>query len=283
MAVFSKGDGLHRFKRQAKFVPARIVDFILDKTVHADKRELTVELIFCQGGDARKNAGDNELDHFGGVFEPALSTALRHLPGAKAVAYLDRPMKEAPEGLECKILKPPFTDDHPRYGWRFSDWARGIGLLRSEADAAIYLDSDMAVVSGHFNRLAAFALRFGFCAPMNPRLLVKDDAVLGQDGLKHGVTDPTGGLGFAFNTAPMAVNPRDPRARALLAAYVQEMEARAIRSPLALWRAAWATGVTPCMLPPQWCVSEQWEGVGDEVVLHLGHKTVASHYGWASV
>ena len=57
------------------------------------------------------------------------------------------------------------------------------------------------------------------------------------------------------------------------------MLANPMRGPLAWWQAMWDTGLTPLILPPQWCVCEKHIGIGGEIMLHHGHAAVKRHYG----
>jgi hypothetical protein len=50
------------------------------------------------------------------------------------------------------------------------------------------------------------------------------------------------------------------------------------RASLALWKAAWETGIYPYILPKQWCVCIGDQGIGNEVILQIGHKEVAYYY-----
>jgi hypothetical protein len=57
------------------------------------------------------------------------------------------------------------------------------------------------------------------------------------------------------------------------------MRQRPIRGPTAMWRAIWRSNKNPYMLPPQWCVCQENCGVGNEIMLHVGHEKVKQYYG----
>ena len=43
-------------------------------------------------------------------------------------------------------------------------------------------------------------------------------------------------------------------------------------------KAVWKTGIYPYILPQQRCVCDGNEGIGEEVILHVGHKNIAEYY-----
>jgi hypothetical protein len=53
---------------------------------------------------------------------------------------------------------------------------------------------------------------------------------------------------------------------------------RPVRGPIAWARAMFATGITPLILPPQWCVCERHIGIGGEIMIHEGHEAAKRHY-----
>jgi len=46
-----------------------------------------------------------------------------------------------------------------------------------------------------------------------------------------------------------------------------------------MWRAVYQTEVAPYILPPQWCVCAENVGIGNEIILHIGHDKVREFYG----
>ncbi len=209
--------------------------------------------------------------------EPALSSFKRFFPQARTILYTDnRNLPSAAAVDEVVEVVPPYPRSHPRYGWRCSDLYRAEGLLRSTADVAIYSDSDIVFASDKVLALPILARKFGFCLPANPRLLVRNDALIGADS--DGELDETDGYGFAYNTAPLAFNPADGRAKEFLTAYARIMRENPGRSPLAMYRAAFRTGYSPYLLPFHWCVCSEHLNLGEEIVLHVGHWDVAEFY-----
>lgn len=220
------------------------------------------------------------LCHFGSgslCVEPALSSFRRYFPEARVVLYTDKTPAEYPQGIdEIKEVTPPYEKGHPRYGWRASDLYRGVGLLESRADLAIYSDSDMYFCSEAVRTIIPLTLRFGFCLPANPRLLVRTDILLGADTDRQ--LDETGGYGFAYNTALFSFRTASDEARAFLETYTRFMREKPGRNPPNVYRTAWASTFTPYMLPFQWCVCEENMGIGDEIALHVGHRRVYDYY-----
>ena len=118
--------------------------------------------------------------------------------------------------------------------------------------------------------------KFGLCLPANSRHLVRVDTLVGADSDK--ALDETNGNAFAFNAAIMALDRTNRDAVACMERYCQIMDHNPVRGPLALWRAVWDTGFYPCPLPQQWCVCELDVGIGNEIILHVGHQKVREYY-----
>lgn len=165
---------------------------------------------------------------------------------------------------------------HPRYGWRASDYYRGIGLRDSPADVALYFDNDMLIVSDKVKAIVPMTKRFGVCMPMNPRYTVYKDATIGTD-VTSKTPDDSLYMGHATNQGILSCS-QDLIAKHYWNVYCNEFLKVQERAGLVQWRAIWETGFMPCILPPQWCVCSSHVGVGDEVVLHIGHKEVKKYY-----
>ena len=219
------------------------------------------------------------MAHFGGFkhsVEPALSTFLRYFPDCRVVLYTDDKRFGYPDRInEIIEVTPPYPREHRRYGWRSSDLYRAVGLLESRADVAIYSDADMYYYSEQIRVLPILAQKFGFCIPANPRLLQKTDAEIGTDSDK--VLDESEGLGFAYNTTPLAFSTASQPAREFLLAYESIMRENPLRNPVVMHRAAMKTGFSPYVLPFHWSLCEQHIGLGNEIVLHLT-KRVQDYY-----
>ena len=165
----------------------------------------------------------------------------------------------------------------PRYGWRMNDYWSIRQALDSGADVVIAFDGDMRIVDRTAARtLPALAQRFGICLPMNPRYLVGVDTNVGADSDR--LCDETLGCGPSVNCSPVAISLNSGPGEILAEMYCQEILARPVRGPLVWWRAMYATGISPLILPPQWCVCERHIGCGNEIILHEGHAAVKRHY-----
>jgi len=210
------------------------------------------------------------------IVEPSLTSFRRHFPEATTSLYTDSGFSSIP-GIE-RVLNviPPFAKNDTRYGWHASDLYKVRGLLNSTADLAIAIDCDMEVVSTDVRTLIPLTARFGLCLPANPRHLVRVDTMIGADSDK--VLDETDGCGYAMNTTPIAFFTKHQAARHILETFCDEITRVPARAPLVMWRASWKTGFAPYILPLQWCVCEQSIGIGDEIILHVGHEGVRQHY-----
>jgi len=159
-----------------------------------------------------------------------------------------------------------------RKGWRMNDYYKVRMLLESEEEVAVSFDGDMFICSDNFYEIDQLTKRFGLCLPVNPRYTVELDARIGADG------DVCKSYAHAVNMSPIAFHTKNDKARKLLERYCQFMEENPRRGTLVMWRAIWATGFMPCLLPPQWCVCREHIGIGDEIILHVGHDEVKEHY-----
>lgn len=173
---------------------------------------------------------------------------------------------------------------HPRYGWRMNDFWK-VSMLRSAlvsgADVAMCFDADMRIVDREAARqLPMLAAKFGVCLPMNPRYTVRRDAIDGADvsllGRAH-LEDRGLWHGPSVNCSPIAVA-NDLPSLQMVTAYCNEMRADPIRGPLAWWKAMLSTGITPLILPPQWCVCEVHRGIESPIIIHEGHESVKRYY-----
>ena len=201
---------------------------------------------------------------FNGKFKPDIDNIKHYFPEAKVSVYTES---------ECNSL---FEQESQFYGYYMNDYWKVEKLLSSEAEIAISLDADIKIVSEDIRVLLTLTKKFGLCLPANPRKLVKIDTDIGSHS--DGKLDETKGLGYAFNMSPIAFNTKDTRARRILEEYCQIMIANPVRGPLAMWRAVYKLGYFPCLLPPQWCVCAEDVGIGNEIILHLGHTKVRDYY-----
>ena len=227
---------------------------------------MKIEIILAQFGSRSGNV------------QPSYNSFKNSFPEATFKMYSDQPQPQLP--FETIVLKTPYDPSHPRYGHRCNDLYKAVGLLDSKADICIAVDSDMLIVLSKpgVSSLIPLTVKFGMCLPMNPRWLVKTDCMIGEDSDR--VLDETGGNGFAMNMSPISFFTKCDSARGVLDRYAKQMRHNVARGPLAMWRAVWKGGdfYSPYLLPPQWCVCAENCGVGDEVVLHVGHEKVSKYY-----
>lgn len=237
----------------------------------------SIELIFAEFGDSRSNAGATPLPT--DRLEPSLSSFRKHFPKAEITVFTDQDWSSDKYNT---VKVNPMFEKRGRYGWRCNDYYQAIGLLESKADIAIAVDSDLLIVDNDVKAIVPLAETFGLCMAINGRFTVKRDARSDSDG--GTVDDPSRGLGTCHATAFWAFNPKSTDHRVLLEAYAHKVIEGAqrkigARGPLALWRAQWATGVPIYTLPLQWCVTGSNLGKGGEIILHVGQRQVADHYG----
>jgi hypothetical protein len=202
---------------------------------------------------------------FGGEFKPDIDNVKKYFPEAEVNVY---------GSSQCRDF---FEQNTPYWGHYMNDYWKVAKLLESDADIAISLDADVKIVDERVFVLPMLAEKFGLCLPANPRKLVKIDTEIGSHSDKR--LDETLGLGYAFNMTPIALDTHNSDAREILQDFCDIMIKNPVRGPLAMWRAVWKNGLFPCLLPPQWCVCAEDKGIGEEIILHKGHKVVREHYG----
>jgi hypothetical protein len=221
---------------------------------------MKIDIIFAEFGVVNV-----DVDHFRSYF-----------PDARFILVTD-----AHSRIEKGKFDQKYTVNGPfgrqfRYGNRMNDLWQIEAMFRSDADVCLAFDSDVRIVSDDIKTIIPLVKKFGLCLPANPRMLVRHDATIGMDG--GSVDDPSTGTGFALNCAITALDMHDGQARYCAWTFCQEMRLRPVRGPLAWWRAIWATGFNPYLLPFQWCVCSDHVGIGNEIMLHVGHKQVFDYY-----
>jgi hypothetical protein len=230
-------------------LPEYIID---DQELKLFLNSISIEFFFCEFGEERVNAGGSEF-HVKNRLEPSLSTIRQFFPNAKFTVYSDFDLKV--EGVDLKKVESPISDkNHPRYLYRTADYFKFKSLLESQADFRCVVDSDMFAVSADIYRLIYLTKIFGFCAPHNPRNLLKKDMEMSLDAKQ--ILDESAGFGHSYNQSPMTL----------------------WRASLVMWKAAKKTGISPYLLPPEFCVCGEDVGIGNEVLLHVGHPKVAQFY-----
>lgn len=243
-----------------------------------------VHLIMAEFGEDRTNKGGATFNSH--RLNPTYDTFKRWFPDCKVTLYTDHPNISIPKGnIELKVVDPIFKGQH-RYGNRCNDYYKVFGLLESDCDVAIALDSDMAVVSPEVKSLIDITKKFGSCVPQNPRMQVRFDGIKGADADYNIEEDGSRGNGMANNMSPICLHTKSERGKKLMRHYLKQMETHPVRGPLAMWRASWKSGINPYLLPLQWCVCPPHKGpansllndTGNEIMIHVGHDNVKKFY-----
>ena len=238
-------------------------------------KNISIEFCFCEFGENRTNAGGNELSNQDRL-EPSLSSLKKYFPNATYTVYSDFDLNV--EGVNLKKVAYPegLDKNHPRYMYRVTGYYKYKSLLESTADFKCLIDSDMFVFSEEIYRLIYLTELFGSCAAPTPRNLVKKDMEMSLD--TKPITDMSNGYGHSYNQSPMTLW----KGHELAEKYYQNCCDILLKDPSRnsriMWLAAHDTKYAPYHLPTEWCVCGNQEGIGDEVILHVGHKSVAEYY-----
>ena len=235
---------------------------------------ISVEFLFAEFGEERTNGGGTSFDTENRL-NPSLKTLRQYFPNAKYTVYSDFDLNV--DGVELiKVTSPVIDKEHSRYGYRTADYYKFMALVNSTSDFKCILDSDMQVVSSDIITLIKLTHKFGFCVPYNNRQLLRQDMIASKD-TQH-IDDESKGLGHSYNQSPMTLWKNDERGKLFYTTCAETMQKDPSRASLVMWKAAWKTGIYPYILPKQWCVCESDEGIGEEVILHVGHTSVKEYY-----
>ncbi len=235
---------------------------------------ISIEFLFAEFGENRTNGGGSIFDEENRL-NPSLKTLKQYFPKAKYTVYSDFDLKI--DGVDLiKVTSPVIDPDHLRYGYRTADYYKFMALVNSKADFKCILDSDMQIVSSDIIALIYLTEKFGFCVPYNNRQLLRSDMQISKD--TQDITDASLGLGQSYNQSPMTLWKNDERGKLFYTTCASIMKNDPSRASLVMWKSVWKTGVYPYVLPKQWCVCESDEGIGDEVILHVGHTNVKEYY-----
>jgi hypothetical protein len=245
---------------------------------------MTINLIMAEFGRDRTNNGGASIT--GHRLYPSYECFKEYFPDSKVTVYSDHKDIVIPDdsNIEVKVVNSIFSGQ-TRYGNRSNDYYKVLGLLESDCDIAISLDSDMFIVNDEVKTLLPLTSKFGMCIPENPRLQVRFDGLKGADGNYSLDEDPTRGNGMITNMSPISFATSNKRARTLLEEYCNQIKINPARGPLCMWRAIWQTGINPYILPFQWCVcggdnsgTRSCVGINDVIMLHTGHDEVSNYY-----
>ena len=235
---------------------------------------ISIEFCFSEFGENRVNAGGTEFQ--GNRLDPSFSTLKKYFPNAKYTVYSDFDLEIPGVKLKKVIASPIQDDEHPRHFYRIADYFKFKSLLESDADFRCVIDTDMFVFSEEIYRLIYLTQIFGACAPYNSRNLLKKDMKISLDALE--ISDETKGLGHSYNQSPMTLWKNHEQGEAFYQACCQNMIKEPSRASRVMWNAAKQTGFSPYLLPAEWCVCAEDVGIGNEILLHVGHAKVADFY-----
>jgi len=260
---------------QKKLSPENLPNYTIDdQELKSFLNSISIEFLFCEFGKERVNAGGSSLDERNRL-EPSLSTIRQFFPNAKFTVYSDFDLEI--EGVDLKKVESPIPEkEHPRYLYRTADYFKFKSLAESQADFRCVVDSDMFVVSSNIYRLLYLTKIFGFCAPYNPRNLLKRDMENSLDAGK--ITDESNGFGHSYNQSPMTLWKDSEKGKAFFEKCCEIMIKEPSRASLVMWKAAVETHSSPYLLPAEFCVCGDDVGIGNEVILHVGHTQVADYY-----
>lgn len=235
-----------------------------------------IEFFFIEIGENRVNAGGNTNLQNEARLEPSYSTLKHYFPNAKFIVYSDFDLNV--EGVELrKIPQETFDlfEEHPRKFYRITNYMKFYALSHSDADIAICFDTDMFIFTDDIYSLIYMTDKFGFCVPnfamsMNKEIQTSLDV--------YPITDESRGYGSAVNITPLTLKTSDEKGKTFYTECMNAIAERGSRASIAMWNATWKTGIYPYLLPREFCVCRGSEGIDNEVILHIGHKSVADYY-----
>ena len=244
---------------------------------------MNVEFIFSEFGlRTTANQPGGFTDEF--RLDPTYSSVKQFFPESKLTLYTDREeLANNYSDVEVRLVdidNSPFTKSNHRWGWHCCDYYEAKGLLNSDADIAISVDSDLMFVSDEVRTLLPITDKFGICVPTNERQMVKIDGIhtRGNDGDYYIDEDESRGNCLTYDLWWASFCTRKKRGRLWLEEFCRLMETNPKRAPLQMSRATWNTGIHPYSMPQQWGVGSGYIGCGNEIILHAGHTNVQDHY-----
>jgi hypothetical protein len=244
---------------------------------------MNVEFIFSEFGlRTTANQPGGFTDEF--RLDPTYSSVKQFFPESKLTLYTDREeLANNYSDVEVRLVdidNSPFTKSNHRWGWHCCDYYEAKGLLNSDADIAIPVDSDLMFVSDEVKTLLPITDKFGLCVPTNERQMVKVDGIhtRGNDGDYYIDEDESRGNCLTYDLWWASFCTRKKRGRFWLEEFCRLMETNPKRAPLQMSRATWNTGIHPYSMPQQWGVGSGYIGCGNEIILHAGHTNVQDHY-----
>lgn len=238
--------------------------------------ETSVEFIFSEFNEERVNAGGADLSHQLRL-DPSLNTLKKYFPNAKYTVYSDFDLKI--DGVNLKKIENPVLQDKKnlkRHFYHLADYYKFKGMLESEADIAVSMDSDMYVLNENIYTLIYLTEKFGFCVPNSSAQSLNFEIETSLDTIP--VTDESKGFGTTCNITPMSISKKSEAGKLYFEKCCEIMEREPSRASIVMWKASWESSVYPYFLPKEFCICRGSEGIGNEVLLHVGHPSVAKYY-----
>lgn len=259
--ISAKTQGKYQFKNSE-----------LEKYINSKK----IEFIFSEFNENRVNAGGADLTHISRL-EPSLSSLRNFFPHAQYTVYSDFDLNI--EGVELvKITEPILQNqkEHPRHFYHLADYYKFKGLIDSDADIAISIDSDMFVWSDLIYSLITITDRLGFCVPSSSSQSMNYEIQSHFDTIP--IHDNSLGMGANCNITPMTLAKHSERGKLFYQKCCEWLEKNPSRASIAMWNAIWETKIYPYVIPKEFCVVRGNEGIGNEVLLHIGHPSISEYY-----
>lgn len=235
---------------------------------------ISIEFCFSEFGENRVNAGGENFDSSCRL-DPSLTSLKKYFPNAKYTVYSDFSI-DIPGVNVIESISPIPDKEHPRYLYRTADYFKFVSLTESTSDFKCAIDTDMLVFSPEIYILIYLTKTFGFCAPQNARNLLKKDMNISLDTFK--IKDLSGGYGHSYNQSPMTLWKDDINGNLFFKKCAEIMQREPSRASLVMWKAAHELGFSPYLLPAEWCVCSEDIGIGNEILLHVGHPQVSEYY-----
>ncbi len=249
---------------------------IADEKLNQFLSGLSIEFIFSEFNEERVNAGGADLSHQLRL-DPSLSTLKKFFPNAKYTVYSDFDLNI--DGVDLKKIETPVLQgkkDLKRHFYHLADYYKFKGMLDSKADIAVSIDSDMYILNENIYSLIYLTHKFGFCVPNSSAQSMNFEIATSLDTIP--VTDESKGFGTTSNITPMTLSKKSEAGKLFYEKCCKIMEKEPSRASIVMWKSAWESGVYPYFLPKEFCVCRGSEGIGNEVILHVGHPTVAKFY-----
>ena len=237
---------------------------------------LKIEFIFSEFKEERVNAGGADLSQQSRL-DPSLTTLRHYFSNAKFTVYSDFDLDI--EGVHLhKVINPVLQNykNNPRHYYHLADYYKFKGMLESKADIVISIDSDMFIFSEEIFSLIHLTDKFGFCVPNSSAQSMNFEIETSLD--TKPINDESHGFGTTVNITPMTFKTSSDNGRKYYEACCEMLEKNPARASIIMWEAAWKTSVYPYLLPKEFCVCRGSEGIRNEVILHVGHPSVAKFY-----